>query len=198
MKSANMFFDRSYGYARAIVALIGGVVLVVWPDIVQKWVVIILGALILAVGVASMIIAYLGKWQKEKVALLFLNSIVDIAFGIVLLVFPDFFVGLIMFVFGILLLVFGLGEVVNLARTRKIIAFPLALYLGPCLTTMVGIVMFFFPKESGEWIFILFGGTMLLYALSETVSTYLIRKEIKNLGRTESGGTVVDVEAEEV
>lgn len=198
MKSANIFFDRSYGYARAIVALIGGLVLVIWPDIVQKWVVIILGSLILAVGVASIIIAYAGKWEKEKVPLLLMNSIVDIAFGVVLLAFPNFFVDLIMFVFGLLLLVFGLGEIVNLARTRKIVRFSPALYIGPCITTVIGITMFFFPRESGKWIFILFGATLLLYALSEIASTYLIRREIKASDKNRGNSMVVDVEAEEV
>lgn len=200
MKSANIFFDRSYGYARAIVTLIGGLVLVIWPDIVQKWVIIILGALILAVGIASLIISYTGKWSREKVPLLLLNSIVDIAFGLVLLFFSEFFAGLIMFVFGLLLLVFGLGEIVNLARTRKIVPISPALYIGPCITTVVGIVLFFFPKESGKWLFILFGATLLLYALSEFVSTYLIRREMRKLDQqlADSGVVVEDVEAEEV
>ena len=85
MKTANVFFDRSYGYARAIIALAGGLILVIWPEAVKNSIMIILGALILAVGLVSLIMSYTGKWKKEKVPLLLLNSIVDIAFGLVLL-----------------------------------------------------------------------------------------------------------------
>ena len=46
-KQTNVFFDRSYGYARAIVALIGGLVLVIWPEQVKNYCMYILGALIL-------------------------------------------------------------------------------------------------------------------------------------------------------
>ena len=91
MKTANVFFDRSYGYARAIIALAGGLILVIWPEAVKNSIMIILGALILAVGLVSLIMSYTGKWKKEKVPLLLLNSIVDIAFGLVLIIFPDFF-----------------------------------------------------------------------------------------------------------
>ena len=107
MKTANVFFDRSYGYARAIIALAGGLILVIWPEAVKNSIMIILGALILAVGLVSLIMSYTGKWKKEKVPLLLLNSIVDIAFGLVLIIFPDFFMSVIFFVFGLILLIFG-------------------------------------------------------------------------------------------
>lgn len=181
MKTANVFFDRSYGYARAIVALVGGLILVIWPEAVKNSIMIILGALILAVGVVSLIMSYTGKWKKEKVPLLLLNSIVDIAFGIVLIIFPKFFTGLIMFVFGLILLIFGLGEIVNLFRTAKAIRVPWMLYVGPAVTLILGVVMFFFPSESGNVLFILFGSTLLLYSVSEFASTYTIRKEMKNI-----------------
>ena len=181
MKTANVFFDRSYGYARAIVALLGGLVLVIWPEAVKNSIMIILGSLILAVGLVSLIMSYTGKWKKEKVPLLLLNSIVDIAFGLVLIIFPKFFTGLIMFVFGLILLIFGLSEVVNLFRTARVVRVPWPLYIGPVLTLILGVVMFFFPGESGNVLFILFGSTLLLYSVSEFASTYTIRKEMKNI-----------------
>lgn len=183
MKAANVFFDRSYGYARAIVALIGGLILVIWPEAVKNYIMIILGSLILAVGVVSIIMSYTGKWKKEKVPLLLLNSIVDIAFGIVLIVFPKFFTGLIMFVFGLVLLIFGLSEIINLFRTARVIRVSWLLYIGPAVTLALGIVMFFFPSESGNVLFVIFGSTMLLYSVSEFASTYMIRREMKNVER---------------
>ena len=181
MKSANVFFDRSYGYARAIIALAGGLVLVIWPEAVKNSIMIILGSLILAVGIVSVILSYTGKWRKEKVPLLLLNSIVDIAFGLVLIIFPKFFTGLIMFVFGLILLIFGLGEIINLFRTAKAVRVPWPLYIGPAITLILGIAMFFFPGESGNVLFVIFGSTLLLYSVSEFASTYTIRREMKNI-----------------
>lgn len=181
MKPTNVFFDRSYGYARAIIALVGGLILVIWPETVKNSIMIILGSLILAVGIVSIVLSYTGKWRKEKVPLLLLNSIVDIAFGLVLIIFPKFFTGLIMFVFGLILLIFGLGEIVNLFRTAKAVRVPWPLYIGPAVTLILGVAMFFFPDKSGNALFVIFGATLLLYSISEFASTYTIRKEMKNV-----------------
>ncbi|HIR33822.1 MAG TPA: DUF308 domain-containing protein [Candidatus Coprenecus merdigallinarum] len=195
MKTANVFFDRSYGYSRAIIALIGGLVLVVWPEAVKNSIMIILGALILAVGLVSLILSYTGKWKKEKVPLLLLNSIVDIAFGLVLIIFPKFFAELIMFVFGLVLLVFGLGEIINLFRSAKTVRVPWPLYIGPAITLILGIVMFFFPDRSSNAVFVVFGATLLLYSVSEFASTYTIRREMKNIVvDTETDGSVRQIE----
>lgn len=195
MKTANVFFDRSYGYSRAIIALIGGLVLVVWPEAVKNSIMIILGALILAVGLVSLILSYTGKWMKEKVPLLLLNSIVDIAFGLVLIIFPKFFAELIMFVFGLVLLVFGLGEIINLFRSAKTVRVPWPLYIGPAITLILGIVMFFFPDRSSNAVFVVFGATLLLYSVSEFASTYTIRREMKNIVvDTETDGSVRQIE----
>ena len=181
MKPTNVFFDRSYGYARAIIALVGGLILVIWPETVKNSIMIILGSLILAVGIVSIVLSYTGKWRKEKVPLLLLNSIVDIAFGLVLIIFPKFFTGLIMFVFGLILLIFGLGEIINLFRTAKAVRVPWPLYIGPAVTLILGVAMFFFPDKSGNALFVIFGATLLLYSISEFASTYTIRKEMKNI-----------------
>ena len=160
-KQTNVFFDRSYGYARAIVALIGGLVLVIWPEQVKNYCMYILGALILLIGIVNIILYYTGKWKKEKISLLMLNSIVDIAFGLVLLIFPSFFINFIMFVFGLVLLIFGLGDIVNLVRASRAIQIPWTVFLGPAFTVIIGVIMFFFPNQAGNWLFILFGAGYL-------------------------------------
>ena len=192
-KQTNVFFDRSYGYARAIVALIGGLVLVIWPEQVKNYSMYILGALILLIGIVNIALYYTGKWKREKTSLLMLNSIVDIAFGLVLLIFPSFFINFIMFVFGLVLLIFGLGDIVNLVRTSRVAPIPWTVFIGPSLTVIIGVIMFFFPGKAGNWLFILFGAGLLLYSVSEFASTYIIRKRMKEISIDAS----VDENAEE-
>ena len=179
MKDSNIFFDRSYGYAKSIVALLFGLVLVIWPEVIKKYIIFILGAIILTIGIVSLAIAFIGKWKSEKVPLLKLNAIVDTIFGLLLLIFPGFFAKLMMFVFGICLLVFGVSDIVNLIRTNKLFKIQWWLYIGPIVTFIIGVVMFFFPESSSNWLFILFGIALLIFAITEFVSTYIIRKGIK-------------------
>ena len=145
MKTVNVFFDRSYGYARAIIALAGGLILVIWPEAVKNSIMIILGALILAVGLVSLIMSYTGKWKKEKVPLLLLNSIVDIAFG------------------------------------AKAVRVPWPLYIGPLITLVLGVIMFFNPSWVSNALFVVFGAALLLYSVSEFASTYTIRRKMKDM-----------------
>ena len=173
MKTANVFFDRSYGYARAIIALAGGLILVIWPEAVKNSIMIILGALILAVGLVSLIMSYTGKWKKEKVPLLLL--------GLVLIIFPDFFMSVIFFVFGLILLIFGLGEIINLFRTAKAVRVPWPLYIGPLITLVLGVIMFFNPSWVSNALFVVFGAALLLYSVSEFASTYTIRRKMKDM-----------------
>ena len=180
-KTAGIFFDRSYGYARAIVTLLVGLVITVWPEEVQRYIIYILGAIILAVGLLSVVLYYTGKWRTEKTPLLMLNAIVDIVFGLILLIRADFFLNVIMFVFGLLLLIFGLGDIINIIRTSRTVYIPWPVYIGPALTLIIGIVLFFFPEESRIWMFRLFGAGLLIYAVSEFWSTYLIRKRLKEI-----------------
>ena len=84
-------------------------------------------------------------------------------------------------VFGLVLLIFGLGEIVNLFRSAKVVRVPWPLYVGPVITLALGIVMFFFPDRSGNAVFVIFGATLLLYSVSEFASTYTIRREMKNI-----------------
>ena len=206
MKQANVFFDRSYGYARAILALIGGLILIIWPEQVKNYSMYILGVLILVIGIVNIILAYTGKWKKEKLPLLMLNSIVDIAFGIVLLVFPSFFINFIMFVFGLILLIFGLGDIVYLVRTGKLVQIPLSVYIGPVITVIIGVILFCFPNKAGIWLFILFGIGLVLYAISEFYSTYTVRSRMKefqdaadeNSQKTESFEDRINKMADEV
>ena len=75
----------------------------------------------------------------------------------------------------------GLGEIINLFRTAKAVHVPWPLYIGPAVTLILGIVMFFFPEQSGNTLFVLFGATLLLYSVSEFASTYTIRRAMKNV-----------------
>lgn len=175
------FYDRSYGYTRAIITFVLGIVLIIWPDVAVKTIIIILGALIMAAGIASLVISYKGKWKQEKVPLVTLNGLVDIIFGLVLILFPTFFAGIIMFLFGLLLLFFGISAIISLLHTRKSTKFSMSFYIGPIITTICGVIVFFNPFSTVNWLFIFFGISLLIYSLSEFVSTGAIRRALKKV-----------------
>lgn len=200
MKLFYTFYDRSYGYTRAIVALAAGLALTIWPQAIKEAFIYVLGGLILAAGAVSLILAARGKWKTENAPLLSMNGIVDLAFGLVLILFPSFFANFIVFLFGLLLLLFGGGSLISFLNTRRQTDLPWIFGLFPGLITLCGIAMFFFPSESGNAVFLFFGIALTVYGISEFIETYLIRRKLETYDikrQAEKAGIIEDVPFEE-
>lgn len=202
MKPFYAFYNRSYSYLRAIITLVIGLTMVIWPSQVSGYFVRVIGALLLLAGVISIIYSNTGTRKNEKTSLLSINSIVDICFGLILLLFPNFFMGFITFLFGILLIFFGGGQLFALARARREVEFTWTFFIWPAITTACGVIMFFKPHDTSEWIFIFFGVALLIYSVSEFISTTKIRSLLKNMAKEEAAAEVkaeaVDTPFEEV
>lgn len=188
---------RSYGFVRALIALLAGLVLVIWPEFIKTHIVIILGILILAIGVFTLVVYQLRRDKAERSFVLVFNSAVTMLFGLVLLIFPNFFAKLLVFVFGLCLLVAGVGDLVFLLGIRKRVSIPKWCFLGPTITSVLGVVMFFFPNAGGNLLFILFGITLLIYSVGVGLATFVVRKRTRYTGNG-SRHLVEDVTAEEV
>lgn len=199
MKSFLMFFDRSYGYSRAVLAAILGIVLIIWPGTAVRTIIIVIGAVLMLLGAVSLIFSKKPEEGQNR-SLLSLNGIASLVFGLILVIFPTFFAGIIMFLFGAILLIVGVSEVANLISVRRETKAPASLFLGPVITTACGIVIFFNPFSTIEWLFIFFGISLLIYALTEFLSTKKIRKIYRDFtaSKEKESDLIEDVKYEEV
>lgn len=197
MKPSYAFYDNTNGYIRAAITLIIGIVMVAWPEAVKKYIVTIIGSIVLLMGVISIIIAYAGKWKEKTQPLITLNSVFNVAFGLVLLVFPNFFADFVVFVFGILLIIFALFEIIGLVKALKEVRLPWQLFIGPVVTLTTGIVLLCRPDTGGNLIFILFGSALIVYSVSEFLSTYRIRSLLKKSAPKAGETFVKDIPYEE-
>ena len=194
-----MFFDRSYGYSRAVLAAILGIVLIIWPGTAVRTIIIVIGAVLMLLGAVSLIFSKKPEEGQNR-SLLSLNGMASLIFGLILVIFPTFFAGIIMFLFGAILLIVGVSEVANLISVRRETKAPASLFLGPIITTACGIVIFFNPFSTIEWLFIFFGISLLVYALTEFLSTKKIRKIYKDFtaSKEKESDLIEDVKYEEV
>lgn len=191
-------FGTSYGYYRAALALILGVILIIWPEEAVNIIISVIGAGVLIFGGVSMLFSMKLKEAGEK-PLITMNGLVSVVFGIVLILFPTFFAGIIMFLFGAILLLVGITECANLLSLRKLSSIPLALFIGPVFTTLCGIFIFFNPFSSTKWLFIFFGATLLVYAISSLITTKKVNSIFKEETKEEIKEKLIeDVDYEEV
>ena len=99
------------GIISSIIAIILGIVLVIWPAVVAQSIVQILGILLIAAGVISLF-----SFLKSKSSLLLASIILEVLIGIVFLSAPVFILKYLFIVMGILLVAAGIGEIVRLVK----------------------------------------------------------------------------------
>lgn len=181
----------------SIIAFIVGLILIIWPEIIKQYIVLIIGGLILSVGIASLIYYFTEKEKGNISNILLINAAVSGLFGLVLLVFPNFFAGLVMFIFGIVLTFLGISRLSKLIQAAKVVQLHWGMYIVPSLTTLAGILLFFYPDRSGNLLFIIFGIILLAYSISDFVSMYMIQKRIKEANALKESVNNIETEEED-
>lgn len=176
MKFSSLFHP-TYGIIRSIIALLLGLSLVIWPGVAVDAFVRILGAVMILVGGVALGINFLGK---ERLGFLFASTgIIAVVFGIVLLAFPDFFVNLLSYLFGILMLFFSIGEIATLLTAGKYTKVKFGFYIIPILIFLAGIFLIVRPMDAAKAVFIFFGISMIFYAVFEFVLAVKFSKVFK-------------------
>ena len=176
MKFSSLFHP-TYGIIRSIIALLLGLSLVIWPGVAVDAFVRILGAVMILVGGVALGINFLGK---ERLGFLFASTgIIAVVFGIVLLAFPDFFVNLLSYLFGILMLFFSIGEIATLLSAGKYTKVKFGFYIIPILIFLAGIFLIVRPMDAAKAVFIFFGISMIFYAVFEFVLAVKFSKVFK-------------------
>ena len=66
MKSFKSFFNPTYGYLRALVGIVAGLVLLIWPDTMKDLIVRIIGGLFLVIGCVSLVIYFISRRKSIK------------------------------------------------------------------------------------------------------------------------------------
>ena len=188
MKSFKSFFNPNYGFLRAVVGIVAGLVLLIWPDTMKDVIVRIIGGLFLVIGCVSLVIYFINSRKAEKSQsttdkvkdnFSAVNAVLSIIFGAVLIIIPDVFVGLLLVLLGIILVVFGVGEIFTFISARKQAPIPWYMFVLPGIVALCGIFLVFNPHESQILMFRLLGAGFLVYGLFELYATIKIRKAIK-------------------
>lgn len=176
MKFSSLF-NPTYGIIRSLIALLLGLAIVIWPSVAVDAFVRVLGAAMILVGGVSLGINFLGK---ERLGFMFaFSGIIAVVFGIILLVFPDFFVNLLSYLFGILMLFFSIGEIATLLSAGKYTKVKFAFYIIPILIFLGGIFMIVNPVEAIKTVFVIFGIALILYAVCEFIMAVRFKKVFK-------------------
>lgn len=188
---------------RAIVSLVLGIILVIWPDVALQYIIMFVGIMFLITGLVAFIVSNRNHEEHRK-SLVPFSGIGSMAFGVLLLAFPAFFTTIFMFILAFILVLAAVGQFVTIATAKKFgYVSPLS-YLYATLILIAGIVVLFNPFTTAESVFILFGITAIFYGITDLLNQWTIHKirkmkdQQEQIQRIESDDDIQDTEYEEV
>lgn len=179
-KSNNSLFS-------GIVAIVIGIILVIWPHNILQWALRLIGIVSIVIGVVQFL-GFLVRTRgvENRWKYLPLSAPIAAVWGILLLLSPDLWTSLFMIMFGILLIFLGLTQLISMVKVRKGgIAVNWLYFVFPILLIIAGFVTFAQPIYTATWFMIFIGGWILAYGIVEVFSYFSLRGPIQQLQESE-------------
>ena len=187
------FKSKTGGLLRAVVAIVLGVIMVSFPGSSLVVIVKILAAFLIASGLVSLVFGVVNR-QNGGLALMITNTLVDIILGILIFMFPAEVASIVMFLLGLLIMFFGIFQIVVLMSANRVLPVGIWTFLLPVLCAAGGAMVMFHPFGLGSVITLVAGIALLVYGVSELMATWKMRKAMKEYeihysagGRTDRG-----------
>ena len=170
----NVSIRFSSAWIRIAFAFAVGLLLVLFPDDASNYFVMAIGVLFTLPALISLGIFLAGKKNGVTLPIMGIGSLL---FGLWLIIMPDFFVTLLTYVLGFILLVGGVQQLSWLQVARSWSRVSPYYYVVPVLILMAGLLALFNPGGVQRTAFLIIGGASLFYAIQELVSQLLLRKQ---------------------
>lgn len=161
----------------ALIAMIVGIILVIYPERALSAVIITIGALLILSSAASIVDYYKlkGNSLHPTTSMLF-NGVVSAVVGVILVMSPLFFISFILTILSILLLLGSLGQLFSLVYVKnKGTKVPVYVFIVPSLLLILSIVMLAAPIDSAKTITSMLGFGIIIYSAMEIISFYTLR-----------------------
>ena len=188
--------NKLSGLLRAVTAIAIGIVMVVSKTNALELAVRIIAAFIMASGIVSLFVGYKHR-QNGAMGLMGFNGGVDILLGILLFSFPGFVAGLMIYIIGFALLIFGFFQLIALVSANRVMRIGGGSFILPAIVFLAGLFLVTRPSFIGEAIGVIAGVSLIVYGASELLSTWKMRKVIDEYDVHHPGANVDDQSVDE-
>lgn len=183
---------------RALISVAVGVILVVWPGVALKSLVMFIGALFLISGIMSFIISYRRQQAAERAGgMVSLNGVGSIILGVLLISIPLFFTTILMFILGCVLILAAIAQLATLSMAKQLGYISPFNYFYPLLILLAGLIVIFKPWGSAAYVVIILGCTAIFYGITDLISQYQLNKLRKQHENEEQSGRMGNAEIED-
>lgn len=160
---------------RGIAAIVFGVLALAWPGITLLAMVILFGAYVLVEGIATLAMAFMRSERRR--ASLVLGGLLDIAAGIVTLLYPAISALVLLAVIAVWAIVTGIVEIYSGIELRRQIQGEGWLIIGGALSVVFGVLLLSAPGPGLLTIAWLIG----IYALAFGVALLMLAFRLRRL-----------------
>lgn len=165
---------------RSALAIVLGFVLVMWPDAAVNYLVILIGVLFMLPALYALIRYFVRPAQPEEGKRIFpIEAAGSLLLGAWLVATPTFFVNILMYVLGGILVIAGIQQMVSLIRARQWSHVPFGFYLMPTLLLLTGAMILAYPFDAVANTFVIFGIASLFYGVCELINAYKFKKGLE-------------------
>ena len=165
----------NYGMMRCMSAIAIGLLLMVWPEAAIVYLVIAIGAMFFLPSLFSLV----GYFMKgRQVGMYFpIISVGSLFFGLWLMMSPGFFVGILMYVLGAVLVFAGISQILQLFNARSWTQVAVGYYIMPVLILLAGLVVLLNPFAAAAIPFIILGVSSIVYGITDIINLIRFRKK---------------------
>lgn len=186
---------KGFNWLTVLMMFVAGVLLIIWHGRldVLSWVVMAVGVMLIVPGVYDFVKGLRrGASQGDSQAVVkssavgnaptIVVSVAAVALGLWMLINPSFFVGVLAYAFGALLIFIGIYHVVNIAYWTRDLRLPGFLYVVPALLIVTGLVILFSSIRTLQSVVVLIMGISLVASavnslLEYTTATVPVRRQ---------------------
>ena len=173
----------NYSIMRCVSAIAIGILLMVWPETAIVYLVIAIGAMFFLPSLFTLV----GYFVKgRQLGMYFpIISLGSLLFGLWLMVSPAFFVGILMYLLGVVLVFAGISQIAGLLGARSHASVSFGYYVMPILILFAGLVVLVNPFAAATIPFIILGISSTAYGISELINIYKFRRKEEKLMKHE-------------
>ena len=163
---------------RILTAAILGLLMVFYPEDAGNYFVMVIGALFMIPSIISLATVVAAKGRGFTLPVLSVGSLL---FGFWMIVSPDFFSTLLIYVLGFLLVIGGVVQLNMYMVSRALVRVSPFYYISSVLILLAGLVALFNPSGMQRTAFLIIGCTSLYYALQELISWLLLKRRVDEI-----------------
>ena len=166
--------SRIDGPMRALIALAVGIMMVVFPASALALVVKIIAAFIFASAVVSLIVGFRDK-ARGTFPLMSFNAVINLLIGFLMFTHPEAIAKFMIYLIGFVLFVFGIVQLIAIVSARRVVTLGTGAFVLPAAVTLIGGFLLFNPFAESVMI-IIAGSALILYGVSEFISSFRMKK----------------------